>query len=419
MKYQKNARKRRLISSVGLVASATLLLAACAGGDSGDKGGDSVASEDFSPVTLSYADVGGESTNGAPFYAFADEVAAATDDKVTFESFFSGSLLGVTDSLGGVQSGTADLSYVGASAFPNEIPIAHWNNSMGAVSSSTYPLSILQGYIAQQEWALSDPELTAELDANNLMVIWNSLPDTRTALICKDEPVLTLEDAKGKRLGVSGTPPSLPEMERLGFTQVQLSPVEWYEGLQRGVVDCVGGTPTAAATYSLFEVAKHWTFADFNGSPGTYTMMNKEKFESLPTAAQDAIWDALPTWLVERGKEWIKNYEALVTAQDEYDVSFYDPDEDFQNLVVDEQAKAYEALADSAPDTVADPAAFLDNFRSIYDKWETRLSEELDLPTEHTKDTLEEIAEFDSDAIDWDVFRDMLAEVYDAHRPTA
>jgi len=409
-------RRRRLVSSVGLMAAATLLLASCAGADSGKSGGGSLA--DFDPVTLSYSDVGAESTNGGPFQAFADEVAEATDDKVTFEGFFSGSLLGAADSLGGVQSGTADLSYVPAGSFPTEIPIAHWNNAMGSVSSSAYPLSILQGFIAQQEWALSDPELTAELDANNVMVIWNSLPDTRNSLVCTT-PVRTAEEAKGKRLGIFGTPPSLPEMEKLGFTIVQLSPVEYYEGLQRGVVDCVSGTPTAAITYSLFEVAKYWTFADFNGGAGTYTMANKEKFESLPAEAQDAIWDAIPTWLVERGKEWIKNYEALVTAQQEDGVTFYDPDEAFRTTVSEEQAKAFEGFVDTAPDTVADPKAFLENYRSIYDKWEDRLSKDLDLPTEHDGATLDQIANWDADAIDWDAYHDMLVEVFDAHRPTA
>jgi TRAP-type C4-dicarboxylate transport system substrate-binding protein len=405
-KYSKRARHTGIAS----MAIAVLALSACSGGGGSAGGSSGGTLEDMDPITLVYADLGTEAGTGRPFYAWADEIEEKTDGKITFEPYFASTLVPPTETLSAAQNGTADVAFVLADAVASDLPVISWMAKMGSLSSSTRPLATIQGAAAPTDFAMTNPEASAQFSDAGVKLLWAQLVDSRNGLLCVD-PVTSLEDAKGKR--VISYAFSESELIELGMTPVNLPTTEWYEALQRGVADCLSATEAGAIDYGILEVAKHWTYSQTVGNIGAYMVVNEDVFNSLPLEAQQIIWDAVPTWMSERVSDVLDRYEWLATeGVEEFDVEFHEPDAEFLEKANAFHAAELERVASEAPDEVADGEAFVESFRDTWTTWESRIAEETGLPTEGG-------SSFDAEAtVDTEMTRTLLNDyIYEPNRP--
>jgi len=102
-----------------------------------------------------------------------------------------------------------------------------------------------------------------------------------------NKPVKTLADLKGLKLGMTGR--ALSELTvALGGTPVTMTPADWYQALQRGLI---GGVLTAwpgIHPYKLDEVTKYHLDGAFGRVPA-FVFMNKSAFAALPENARKVI----------------------------------------------------------------------------------------------------------------------------------
>lgn len=135
---------------------------------------------------------------------------------------------------------------------------------------------------------VADPELNAEIlglaEAKG-MVGLGVFAYAPTDYVAKD-PILRLDDFKGKKLRVNATPAERERMRRLGGTAVPMPLNEVLPSLQRGVID---GTMSAISIFVSFK---------FNDVVDTITVTNDTMLVSVAMASK--VWlDKLPADLRE------------------------------------------------------------------------------------------------------------------------
>lgn len=126
----------------------------------------------------------------------------------------------------------------------------------------------------------------AEYERNNIKPLINRyLPNYK--LICT-KPVKTVKDLEDLKIRTFGN--YMPKMfAALKATPVNVLPVEMYEALKRGSMDCSYLTYPFFVVFKLYEVAPYVIDVKFGGINAYYLAMNKRKFDSLPKKVQDLL----------------------------------------------------------------------------------------------------------------------------------
>jgi TRAP-type C4-dicarboxylate transport system substrate-binding protein len=145
-------------------------------------------------------------------------------------------------------------------------------------------LSSDTGISAVALWRLYQEGLLGhEFDKVKVLALFN-FP---TAYLHTNKTIRTLDDLKGLKLAVSSRV-SADVMVALGASPVTLAPTEFYESLQRGVVDGAVVSWTAVKTFKLDEVTKYHLEVPLGEAP-VFVFMNKSAYAGLPSEAKHAI----------------------------------------------------------------------------------------------------------------------------------
>jgi TRAP-type C4-dicarboxylate transport system substrate-binding protein len=348
----------------------TAILTACSSVAAGGGAPAAGTIEELQPLTLRYATVTSETASqGKAAQAFAERVEKDSGGKITVEIFYNASLLSGQESLKGISSGVADLGWMTPLYYPQELPVNNWVMKMGHVAPRSFPTGIFAGSAAAQELQVTQPALDAEWQEHNAKLLWTAQPSIAWSLLCT-KPVESLADAKGLRTRSSGSPWN-EELQALGMVPVKMSPNEMYEGLQRGVIDCVIGTPSTFISFGLLEVAKHFTPLATSPSIGADTLvMNRSTWDSLPAPAQELIAEAAHnSWNTELQDVLKSGYISFFEkAAIENKVVFHDSTA-LDQTVKAHQSEAFDALADNAPPALEDPQALIDAYKLSVATW--------------------------------------------------
>lgn len=359
---RKAASKAAPFAFAGLLAAGLMIQAAAA---------QEASIATMKPITLTVTEQGPEKgVTGDAAKAFAAEVEARTGGKIKFELYFSSSLMPGGEVLKGIGSGLADIGKLQTAYYPKELPIATFLNDLGSMPDNSFPLGILQGSAALLE-IFDSPELANELASYNVKVLSANYAYINYDILCT-KPVVTPEDARGTRARVGGKVFSA-EAKALGMTAVPLATGEMYDGLQKGVVDCVVLHPAGNIDYGLTEVAKHLTPIQMSGYLGALWAINLDVWNSLPPDAQQILREAgLTYWKVYTEGSIHKYAELAVDRVEKDGVQFHDPRAldailaDFQDGYIKQETAAITPKFPEAENFVA-------KFRQLLDKWKTIL----------------------------------------------
>ena len=128
-------------------------------------------------------------------------------------------------------------------------------------------------------------------------------------LLHSKKPVRAMTDVKGMKIRSTGF--SAKVAKALGGVPVAMGQGGAYEALQKGVVE---------ATLSPIEVLKGWKQAEVIKSTtecfgvgyttGFYIVMNKEKWEALPSDVQKVMKEVSKEWIAKHGDAWDQSDEA-------------------------------------------------------------------------------------------------------------
>ncbi len=108
-------------------------------------------------------------------------------------------------------------------------------------------------------------------------------------------PISSIKDLKGKKIRGSGVI-QIESLKALGAVPVGMPPTEVPEAISRRTIDASTSQPAVLFDFGLERVTNHHYFIRLGAVP-LAVVMNRQKFESLPKAAQDAIRNHSLDWI--------------------------------------------------------------------------------------------------------------------------
>lgn len=414
---------RRAASTPAGLVGVALLLTACAGGEPSEPGSpgsgdDAFAQMEPMQLTFNHTNPAGGHFEAAAV-AFTEYIEEATGGKVTFETFYSGSLLPAAEAFTGVGSGLADVSYTTTIGFESQFPVADWLSPAMSVDHEPFPLGDLVNYVAVNDFIANEPALQAEYEALNVEPLWfvSSSPGD---MLCT-EPIEDLADASG-RLTRSPGARITAEVEALGMTATSMPFADLYEGLQRGAINCVYTTAgsTTFKPYGLTEVATN--YAAVNGwTPiaAVGYIVNQDLWDSfsedLRRVFNEASIKAMSVH-TQGAFDVVAEFGATAKADG---VEFLETDE-LRKVISELQANLNSGLADDAPNGVDDPDRLIQSLADYRAKWRDLLADGVvaELPEDAAVDGEGLRAAFaeSPELIDWNAFDALLQKQFAAAR---
>ena len=234
-------------------------------------------------VTLRLADslpVGHYMTTGVadPLMAKTKEM---TGDKVAFEHFPAEQLGKAKDMLSLVQSGVADIAYVGASYSADKLPLSSVGELPEAFTNSCEGTKAFWS-IAKPGGALD----VAEYQPEGVRALAVLVLSPYQLFVHGD--LTGIGDVSGMKVRVTGAP-KIAAIQKLGGVPVNVPGPEAREALSRGTIDA-GLFPYPSVTPYGMETFLDWGTQGMNfGSFVATYVIRQEKWDSLPEDVQQAI----------------------------------------------------------------------------------------------------------------------------------
>lgn len=228
------------------------------------------------PIKLSYGTFVTEThVCSRAFKSFADGVTQRTNGMVTFEEFYS---VKAKEILPYITEGTYDIGvfmtgyYPGAFDLANAVAVPFTGSAVDAKSK------------AYQQVLKEFPDLQKEFtDKHNVKLIMPHVFSEVALGISKR--INSVADLKGTKVRAVGYQSIV--VDSWGMVPVSLSPPEWYESLQRGVVDGIfGATPGVLGIYGVHEVTKYYIDTGAGGTTLLAAIMNLDSWNKLPPEFQ-------------------------------------------------------------------------------------------------------------------------------------
>ncbi|MBF9033755.1 hypothetical protein HKCCE2091_05840 [Rhodobacterales bacterium HKCCE2091] len=345
--------------------------------------------DEMEPITLRLADFSGDDTAnfGRAMVAWEEAITEFTEGKVTFENYWSSSLLNALDTLEGVGDGVADIGLIIPSYMPAELPVGSWLFGMGAALSGSTVHDVAAGGATALETVLTFEPLTEEYARHNVRVLQATATPAYN-LLC-NTPIASVSDAEGLRARAIGAVWS-QSVEALGMTPVSIAWNEAYEGLQRGVFECMVINPNQYVDgLVLQDVAPEYVPVTMAQLQASTWVINLDTWNSFPPELQDFITEASvqSAYDIWNGYLQIEAEAGDLIASggvNTNDVSELEP------IVAEQRAAYVEGLADAAPESIEDPAAFVQQYLDRIAYWTEALEGEGYAVAERTPEAIME-----------------------------
>lgn len=231
---------------------------------------------------------------------FMDEVTKRTNGKITFERYYSGSLMKASDILPGVSAGAADIG--------NSVPSAY-NRQDYPLSNITLPFITTR--VDSLTFAFKDlyeqnPQFRKEYESRGLKLLY--APAYAENTIWSIKPIAKPADVKGLRVrAVLAVGDALSKM---GASIVAIPFPDAIDAMRRGALDAMSAAPfDTAVGGGLPEIAG---FGGDAGRMGVYavsaTVINQKTFNSLDKETQKII----ETVAAEAPAQYFKMLDAIL-----------------------------------------------------------------------------------------------------------
>lgn len=213
-----------------------------------------------------------------PVENFIETVEKESGGRVKIKIFHSGQLFDGYEELPALSRGDIDITNM-TGTYPG--------GSVPALNIFTMPF-MFEGVPHLQralDEGLLDLGIKQELFDNHNTVVLGVAPLDPYEFYSREEPILTVDDFKGKVWASTGSSDARA-LQLLGGSPTSMSSGDLYLSFDRGVVD---GTPRPLITgigRSLYEVAKHISLANFAFDTSILSV-NRDTWEALPEDVQE------------------------------------------------------------------------------------------------------------------------------------
>lgn len=293
-------------------------------------------------------------------HKFMDIVEEKSDGAITFETHLGGTIMQPDETVDVIGGGVGDL---GTSAWiyaPGKLPLGAY--SFNFVFNE--PDVRTQAKIAREMFN-SIPALEEELAEHNIAPPLIFAPLTEYVFM-SDQPIKNLEDLEGKTLG--STPVEfVPVARAADMAYVTMPAVDFYENLDRGVIDVVTTSKELLHQLNLHEIADYVLETNIVTPMVMSLWFNQDTWEALTEEQRELF--------IEAGKEAEEAYLDLLEDRRQQ------VEEEFENAGVETYRLTEEEMAEWANQMPDIPA-----------EWASRL-EARGLPAWEVVDTYIELSE--------------------------
>src|SRR5690606_33166630 len=134
-----------------------------------------------------------------------------------------------------------------------------------------------------------------------------------------------------------------------------------------------------------------------------YMVMNKDRWEALPSVAQQIIWDHLGLFARTYHEEVQSYYRQWAEEGPSRGLTFHAPAEDLASTLSDFQEASRGQLPQNAPEGVTDPEGFITDYMAALEEWRGIIVDDLAYPVFGS--SAEEVVESFSVELDLDGFQ--------------
>lgn len=281
-------------------------------------------------TAIVYAEGGpNRGTRATAVQDFADTVDRLTNGELEIDIHWGGALVSLTATPQAIRDGVADAGTILGSYDPSRLAGFYVGDLPTQYSD---PWVIMR---AMYELMTTSP-VQQEILADQNMVYLGNFTTTGLNFECAgDNKIETVADFAGKKIRASGTYAKV--LNDLGATTMNMGFNDVYQALDTGLIDCTTGYYYTAAAYKTFEVANHFSIAQWGGIGSFGIAMNKDIYDDLSAEHQQALLDAGSEMVDRFAKaqidEMIVIRDGLETGSIGRQVTVYDfPAEDLAKL---------------------------------------------------------------------------------------
>lgn len=236
-------------------------------------------------MTLTYTEGGpNRGTRAAAVADFAETVGKLTNGEVTVDVHWGGALVGLTATLGAVRDGVADMGSVLQSYDPKRL-IGYGVGDLPTQYSD--PWIIMR---AMYELMTTDETMERLMAEQNVVYLANFTTTGLNFECAGDNKIEGIADFAGKKIRASGTYAKV--LNDLGATTMNMGFGDVYQALDTRLIDCTTGYFYTAQAYKTYEVANHFSIAQWGGIGAFGIAINKDSYDELSAEQQGALREA-------------------------------------------------------------------------------------------------------------------------------
>jgi len=253
---------------------------------------------DMKPVTLRMQSTAPQgAATGRRFEDYAKAVADWSGGKVTFDIAYANAVVPPAEVADAVGDGRLDMGSVVTALVPADFPVNNALWDLSFMGGQTPVGGLLQSQATLLEASVSTPEIYEEFADKGLFPLVPAFGAGSVGLACSDDS--SGRDGLDGKIVASQSRTTAAQAAALGMTHVSAVYSEVFESLQRGVVDCTLSSLTVAALSGFIPAAPYFAIdqrVGFGNSGGSF-VINNDKWESLPLAARQLLFDRADVFL--------------------------------------------------------------------------------------------------------------------------
>lgn len=375
-------RRTRRALPFGMAVLLGVSLAGCAddgtGGGSGtvttsvtygaDKQAYIDALADMEPVTLTIQSPAPKgAATGRRFEAYAAAVEEWSGGKIKFNVVFSNGVAPPAEVDDALADGRLDVGSIIPSLEPADFPASNALWELSFIGRQTPVDGQLQWHGAMLETAVGLDEIYQEYERKGIKLLLPAFAAGAFYVNCADSR-FDLASLKGRDIAIQSKMQGT-QAQALGMNPVSANYAEMFESLQRGIVDCTMSSLTISLLGGYIPAAPHFAYHPEIGiqSPGGSIAISLDRWNALPLAAQQLLYDRLDVLLDASLKATWENVAAGLKAVKDAKGSFVELTGDALEALRKANDDALAAARSSAP--VRDPNGFVDTLLKAVDTW--------------------------------------------------
>ena len=243
-------------------------------------------------ITLRFASfVPSTTLEGKTIQDWANEVEKRTNGRVKVTVYPGATLMPLPQTYDGVTKEVADIGYGLFSVHRGRFPLTEVIDLPLGYKSAYVPTKLITEYYKKFK--------PKELEDVKVLFLEAHGP----GILSTRKPVTKLEDIKGMKIRASGFAAKI--VSALGATPVSLPITDAYDALSKGVAEGILLDWGGVYNWGLGDIVKnHLDCPGIAYSSGFYTVMNKDKWNSLPPDVQSIIDKLNEEWVEKLAKKW-------------------------------------------------------------------------------------------------------------------